>query len=158
VNYRVVYDVRHAMPNSWWLILIPLILAPAGYAIFREAHRFEEPKAGIFGLGLMFMAGLGVLFVVGGSVIPYLGMRSRVLRGAYRIVEGTVRDFVPGGAHQSESWVLESDSTVDSYSYSPSIVDAGYDQTAPDGGEVREGLRVRVWDVDGRIARLENGR
>jgi len=157
LTYRVVYDVRHAMPNVWWLIVIPLVLGPVGYGIYRQAHRFDSSKPGFVGLFLMFMAGLGTLFVIGGSLLPYLGMRSHLARGAYRVREGTVRNFVPGdaGDHRSESWVLQSVSDSVNYSYSPSIVDAGYDQTAPHGGQVREGTRVRVWEVGGRIARLE---
>jgi hypothetical protein len=157
LTYRVVYDIRHAMPNDWWLIMISLVLGPVGYGIYRQAHRFESSKTGFVGLFLVFMAGLVALFVMGGSLLPYLGLRSHVARGAYRVIEGTVRSFVPGdpGDHRSESWVLQSWSDSIRYSYSPSIVGAGYDQTAPHGGQVREGVRVRVWDVGGRIARLE---
>lgn len=155
--YRVVYDVRHAMPNVWWLIAILLVLGSAGYAIYREAHRFDSSKAGFIGLTLMVIGGVGTLAVIGGSVVPYVGMRLRVADGSYRVVEGTVRRFQPGdiGDHRSESWVLESASGSVSYSYSPSIVVAGYDQTAPHGVQVREGLHARVWDMNGRIARLE---
>jgi hypothetical protein len=157
LTFRVVYDVRHAMPNAWGLIIIPLVLGPVGYGIYKQARRFESSKTGFVGLFLVFMAGLVALFVIGGSLLPYLGLRSHVTRGAYRVIEGTVRSFVAGdaGDHRSESWVLQSSSDSIRYSYSPSIIDAGYDQTVPHGGQVREGVRLRVWDVGGRIARLE---
>ena len=52
LTYRVVYDVRHAMPNVWWLIMISLVLGPVGYGIYRQAHRFESSKTGFVGLFL----------------------------------------------------------------------------------------------------------
>jgi hypothetical protein len=44
------------------------------------------------------------------------------------------------------------------YSYSDYVVVAGFNNTQSHGGPIRNGLRVRIADIDGQIARLEVAR
>ena len=80
-----------------------------------------------------------------------------MLDGHYQVYEGVVADFVPGdvGDHRPETWTLRTPSGSFTYSYSPSILTAGYDQTAANGGLIANGVHLRVRDVGGSIARLE---
>ena len=121
-----------------------------GGSRFRERDSLVSPSS--------LSGGFAALFVVAGTALPYVGLRLLLARGQYRLVEGVVRDFVPGdaGDHRAESWTLESSAGSFHYSYNPAIIgEGGYDQTAAHGGQVREGKHVRVLDVNGRIARLE---
>jgi hypothetical protein len=154
----MIYDVRSSLPEAIGITVIPLAFIGIGVFLYRNAHLFNTSRAGFFALGLMFIGGLATLFVVAGSILPYIGLRLQLSRGNYRIVQGTVTDFVPGdlGGHQPESWSLQTSSGMFHYVYNPSVIGVGgYDQTAGRGGVVRGGLRVRVLDVGGRIARLE---
>ena len=157
LTYHVIYDVRQAMPNAWWLPLIPLAIALGGFLFYRHAHSFDSSHAGLFGLAVLFIGSVGTLIAITGTIIPYLDMRHDVSRGHYRVVEGIVCEFVPGdsGDHRRESWAIQTATGSVGYTYSPAMLDAGYNRTAPHGGRVANGLRVRVFDVDGRIARLE---
>jgi hypothetical protein len=86
-----------------------------------------------------------------------LGAWFRVSRGHYVTVEGTVEDFIAGdsGDHRPETWSVRDSKGLHRYSYSPSRGFVGFTQTQAHGGPMRSGLRVRVADVDGLIARLE---
>jgi hypothetical protein len=157
LTYQVIYDVRHALPNAWWLPLISLAIAVGGFLLYRRAGTFDSPRAGLFGLGVLLVGSVGTLITITGTIVPYFAMRYDVSQGHYRVVEGTVREFVPGdpGGHRWESWAIQTPTGPVFYAYSPSLLAAGYNQTAPYGGRVANGLRVRVFDVDGCIARLE---
>ena len=157
--YRVVYDVRQAWPNGLWIIFPFGSVAGIGAWLARDQAKNEDsdPKLWLMALGALGVGGCGVLFILGFSVLPYFAMRISVAHGDYEIREGVVHNFVPGdpGAHQQECWVLHTTKGDFAYAYSPSLIDAGYEQTAADGGRVSEGAHVRVFDVRGRIAHLE---
>ena len=157
LSYQLVYDVRHAMPNAWALTLVFLFVFVAGFILYRRAPSFKSPRPGLIAPLLMLLGGAWTLFAIGATIIPYVGMRLHVARGTYRIAEGIVRDFHAGdsGDHRAESWTLDTPSGPQQYSYTPSILEAGYNQTAPHGGQIRDGVRVRLLDVGGRIAQLE---
>jgi hypothetical protein len=44
------------------------------------------------------------------------------------------------------------------YRYSDSVVTAGFNNTQPHGGPIREGMTVRITNFGGQIARLEIAR
>lgn len=74
--------------------------------------------------------------------------------GRYDIVEGPVRNFVPGdrGGHQDESFSVVTGGTTYSYRYRSSMHEPGFHRSA---GPMRAGIHVRIADVGGHIARLE---
>jgi hypothetical protein len=73
--------------------------------------------------------------------------------GHYALVEGPVMAFVPGrpDGHPPERFQVG----THVYEISPYRDTGGYSQIRAAGGVLRPGLRVRIYDVDGRIARLE---
>ena len=160
--FRVLYDVRHSFPETFFVGFAPLAVLVLGIVIYRQrgvVARFGGGayRVALFGIGAMVIGGLGTLFLMLGTLIPDLGLRLAVSRGRYQVHEGIVTDFVPGdaGDHRSESWTVKTASDAFSFSYSPSILEPGYNQTAAHEGQIANGLYVRVWEVDGRIARLE---
>jgi hypothetical protein len=84
-------------------------------------------------------------------------MREAIRDGRYRIVEGTVTDFVPAdaGDHHPEHFAVLTPGGRVEYFYSESTVTQGFNQSQNHGGPIRDGLRVRIADVGGKIARLE---
>jgi hypothetical protein len=84
-------------------------------------------------------------------------VRFRLNHGDYVVVEGVVRDFVPADwiGHRHELWRVRSGDQDYWYSYSESVITAGFRQTQQQGGPIHNGVRVRIADMDGLIARLE---
>jgi hypothetical protein len=162
VQFRAAYDARHSFPDTALVAFIPLVFVLIGFLIYRQravVARFGGSSSNVtfFGLFAMVVGGLGVLIIIVTTVLPDIGLRIALADGHYRVHEGVVTQFVPGdrGDHQPESWCLRAASDSFAYSYSPSILEPGYKLTAAHGGQIANGLRVRVWDVGGIIARLE---
>jgi hypothetical protein len=162
VHYRVLYDVRHSFPDTAFAAFVPLIFVLIGFLVYRQRaviarYGGSSLRVSFFGLAAMVIGGAGTLFLVVGTVFPDIGLRIALADGHYQVHEGIVANFVPGdsGDHRSESWSLDTGTESFSYSYSPSILEPGYNLTAAHGGQIANGLRVRVWNVGGNIARLE---
>ena len=160
-TFQLIYDIRQAFPAELRIAVIPVLFLLLGIVLYRIADRFETSRVGFIGLACMIVGGLATLYFVAEILIPTVGLRIHLARGEYRVLEGRVRSFVPGdpGDHHAESWSLVTSAGTYQYSYNPAVVGGGgYAQTAPHGGQIREGARVRVTDVGGRIARLEIAR
>jgi hypothetical protein len=162
VHFRVVYDARHSFPDTALVAFIPLVFVLFGFLVYRQrgvVSRFGGSSSSVafFGLFAMVVGGLGVVIIIITVVLPDIGLRIALADGHNRVHEGVVTQFVPGdsGDHQPESWCLRAANDSFVYSYSPSILEPGYNLTAAHGGQIANGLRVRVWDVGGIIARLE---
>lgn len=85
-------------------------------------------------------------------------LRDRQLRNGlksekFEVVEGVVTNFIPELAkgHSDETF----DVGDHHYALSHYTITGGYHETQAHGGVFREGLRVRIADVDGVIVRLE---
>jgi hypothetical protein len=76
--------------------------------------------------------------------------------GRYEVIEGTVQGFHAGAAssHPPE----EFDVSGHHFRYAPAELLYTFNHVAGAGGPMREGLRVRIASVEGRIARLEIAR
>ena len=99
---------------------------------------------------------IGVLSTAAVNVVSYRDYREMVQRlnaGKYTVVEGRVQQFdpMPWGGHKNETFVVDDHF----YSYSDYQVTAGFNRTSSHGGPIRQGLHVRIADVDGVIGRLE---
>ena len=159
-HFRVLYDVRHSFPDTALAGFVPLIFVLIGFLVYRQRaviarYGGSSVHVSFFGLAAMFVGAAGTLFLVVGTVLPDIGLRIALANGHYHVHEGIVTDFIPGDGHRPEAWILKGADSSCSYSYSPSILEPGYNKIAPQGGVIRNNLRLRVWDVGGNIARLE---
>jgi hypothetical protein len=159
------YSLAYTLPRDAYtprallaLLGIPLFLA--GRALGRRVTAVNVwDWLGQLGLpvGLQF-AGIVIIFAF--FLLPTVQaayLLLRLGRGHFTTVQGVVVDFVPGDPddHVRESWAVVDDSGRHDYAYGPATIAPGFDRTQPHGGPIRAGLRVRVADVDGHIARLE---
>jgi hypothetical protein len=126
-----------------------LLMAVLGSFFDRLNHR------GKFSLRTRFVVGgalVVALITLVGGYSQHKALRNAVERGEYRTVEGVVKHFAP--AREWGDWESFNVGN-DRYQYSDSYIVPGYHRTALKGGVMRDGLRVRIADVDGQIARLE---
>jgi hypothetical protein len=143
------------MPFAW-LVFLPFLLV--GLALIVAGSRTspeERFKRGVWRVG-------GVFAIVSATVaaiqtrLETKHFIDRARRGDVLIVEGRVTDFIAGAAsgHPPESFQVAGRW----YRYSPYELVPGFHQVAANGGPLREGVIVRIGDVDGRIARLKVSR
>ncbi|MFL5560996.1 MAG: hypothetical protein ACJ79K_05935 [Gemmatimonadaceae bacterium] len=90
----------------------------------------------------------------------FAAMRDAVRAGKFTLVEGRVDDFhAPWRLNQQrtipEKFTVYSHKQTFRYRYLESELAPGFNTPSDRGGPIRSGLRVRIADVDGRIARLE---
>ncbi|WP_461535268.1 hypothetical protein [Spongorhabdus nitratireducens] len=85
-------------------------------------------------------------------------LRALYEQGRFHVVEGIVEDFDPmtSRGNKNESFTVNGVM----FKYSGYRITQGFNQTASEGGPVREGLPVRVSyiDQDNTIIKLETGR
>jgi len=144
---------------AWPMAAIGLLAAAAGVglgaylrrrAVASTAARTVATSAVIFGASWALLVG-------GGLYAQHGQLRSALDDGSFVRVEGVVYDRPPGAARDAEggSWVVETGTVAHWYRYDSSPLTVGYRRTAPGTGGLRDGSRVRIADVGGRIARVE---
>jgi hypothetical protein len=138
------------------LVLPVFLLGFWAYHHHRATSSTPNLRAMLIGWILMSFAVLGLLFFVGGSLLPYIALRVRMARSSYEVLEGAITDFRTGhGGTRLETWTLQTHNGARSYAYSAHVLGGGYDGTGKAGSRLRNGLHARLYDVGGRIARLE---
>jgi hypothetical protein len=156
---QVLYDAgRRAFP-AWPVAVVGLLVAAAGVglgAYFRRRRIASSVAQTVVTSAIIF--GVSWSLLVGGGLYAQHGQLRRALReGSFVRVEGVVYDSPPGAAKDANggSWVVESGSTAHWYRYDRSPLAVGYRRSAPGTGGLRDGSRVRIADIGGRIARIE---
>src|SRR5215204_3432702 len=149
--YEVIYDAAQVRFPAW-----PVALTGGLGAYFRRRGVRSTIGQTIVTSAIIF--GVSWTLLVGGGLYAQHGQLQRALReGTFVRVEGIVYDRPPGGAEDAEgpSWVVDAGGTAHWYRYDRSPLAVGYRRSAPGTGGLRNGARVRIADIGGRIARLE---
>jgi hypothetical protein len=159
VAYEVVYDAARLAFPAWPVAAVGLAVAAAGAglgAYFRRRGVASAPARMAVSSAVIFGASWALL--VGGGLYAQHGQLRRALQeGSFVRIEGQVYDRPPGAARDAEgaSWVVEAGQIAHWYRYDRSPLSVGYRRPAPGTGGIRDGSRVRIADIGGRIARLE---
>ena len=158
-TYRVIYDAAQQRFPAWPLAALGLVAAAAGVglaAYFRQRGVASALARSVVTSAIIF--GVSWSLLVGGGLYLQHGQLRRALsEGSYVRVEGVVYDSPPGSARDATgaSWVVESGNVAHWYRYDRSPLAVGYRRAAPGTGGLRDGVRVRIADLGGRIAKLE---
>lgn len=158
-TYRVIYDAAQMRFPAWPLAAIGLAVAICGVglgAYFRQ-RGVRSTLASTLVTSLIIF-GVSWSLLVGGGLFAQFGqLRTALREGSFVRVEGVVYDAPPGVSKDvdQKSWVVESGTTAHWYRYDSSPLSVGYRRPRPGAGGLRDGSRVRIADVGGRIARLE---
>ena len=158
-TYQVIYDAAAVRFPAWPIASVGLLVAAIGIgvgaylrqrALTSAIARTAVTSAIIFGVSWALLVG-------GGLYAQHGQLRSALEEGSVVRVEGIVYDSPPGAARDADgkSWVVESGTTAHWYRYDSSPLAVGYRRAAPGTGGLRDGARVRIADVGGRIARVE---
>jgi len=160
MEYRVAFDVAEAGCRYWWFPVSGLALLTVGLLRLRHQRRHPDPSRSRWRrVEPAAMVAFGVLITISSFGATYGEYRQLVAALEHRdftVVEGVVHNFVPMPyeGHADESF----DVAGHHYEYSDFMVTEGFNNTQSHGGPIRDGLRVRIADVGGRIARLEIAR
>jgi hypothetical protein len=156
-DFLLVYDAR-AEPlvrgqDFTWLLVVAAAVATFLLRRYMPSRPewMDRPAVIVAVVAFTTLAGGGWVAARYSQVI---GLRNHLNRGDYVLVEGRVENFVRGdrGGHRDESWSVRSGGRLHTYRYSWATMVPGFHGSA---GPIREGLHVRLADVDGHIARLE---
>ena len=157
---EVVYDAAQLAFPAWPVALVGLAVAAAGIglgAYLRQRKinsavaRTAVTSAVIFGVSWTLLVG-------GGLYTQHNQLRRELAEGSFVRVEGVVYDNPPANKledAQGESWVVEVGKVAHWYRYDSSPLSVGYRRAGPGTGGLRDGTKVRLADIGGRIARVE---
>jgi hypothetical protein len=156
----VVFDIAVVGYRNWTfpafgLIFVAIALAVLAYRSWRPVP--NRPLLGrLWPYAYLALSVAWVALALGLSYPSYQRLRGALESGRFTVVEGTVTNFVPmpPEGHRLEQFEVAGHS----YAYSDFVVTPGFNNTQSHGGPIRDGLRVRIADVDGEIARLEIAR
>lgn len=163
MDYQLVFDTATQGYTTWRAALLPgCIAVGAGLLALISSVGKSSAELGRARLYRRLSGSVAVLAAFGFGVIltmswrDYERLRTALASGAYRTVEGQVSSFVPERAegHPREMFRVGDTQFV----YSTSYVTSAFHWTAGRGGPMRDGLWVRIADVDGAIVRLEIAR
>ncbi len=157
MKYKVVFDVAQVGFKDWSFSAFGLIFIVIGVGML--IYRWKNPakdstfRTRIFPYAFTAFACFWTATSFWATYSGYSHLRNALHNGKYTIVEGTVTDFVPMPytGHAMEKFNVNGHH----YEYSDFVVVAGFNNTQSHGGPIRQGLKVRIADVGGQIARLE---
>lgn len=145
----VLYDVARTSYVEWRELLTSIVIVILGaLVVLREERRYR--------FGGIFLIAIGLSFLVlgtGASAIQHRDLVMRLRSGKYENVEGAITDFSPGSfdGHVQERFTVAGHR----YTFSSAKSMAGYHDVQGAGGPLGDGVRVRIADVNGMIARFE---
>ena len=151
IQYSVVYDLRETAYWGWVPPLLVGVLVTFALVQFGRAEA-KRRTARLYWVGACFAA----LAALGVTLPPYMlyrRMLHQLSTGQAPTIEGIVTGFSAGGkdGHPPEWFSVDGHL----FEYSNGDMEPGFNRASETGGLVRNGERVRIASVDGRIARLE---
>lgn len=156
MNYVTVFDVTQSGYGFYWPVILGVPFAGLGlFALLAKRNKGQAPLYFFLILGGSFAA----ICIVGTLLLIGLGryrLTSALRHGRCQVVEGVVEDFrpVPLDGRGEESFAVAGHR----FRYSDYQFLPGFHQSQFRGGPIREGLQVKIYHVDGDIARLEIAR
>jgi len=158
-SYQVVYDARLEERVSFMPALaVGALCVLLGLALVFDTRLFTRDRAKF--QSVRWMGAAIAVFSPLATCGSYVEMkddaelRRRLDAGEYTLMEGVVTRYVPGrrDGRGDEEWTVEGGGRSRRYRFNSAVHEGGYREVL---GPVKQGSRVRIADVDGRIVRLE---
>jgi hypothetical protein len=156
-HYRLVYDLAQAGYTGWPYPGIAVALLVVSVANAKLRRRRRQPLGPWGDRSTAAFLGCVAILLFAVTYLPYRSMRKALESGRFTVVEGTVQRYRLNDpvTTDEETWEVVSGGSVYRYSYDNATPEPGFGHTTAHGGPIHEGLRVRIADVGGSIARLE---
>jgi hypothetical protein len=156
-SYQVVFDLRRQLPGDWWGAAMPLAIA---FVLLRFARRGTSRAERILRPLITGFAVFLSLVIAAATTLQYVGLRRALEGGNVRWVEGTVTEFIPEDVmtKRREQFVVVTPTGRYGYSYASSLGRGGFNGSPFHHGPLRDGLSVRIADVNGVIVSLQVAR
>ncbi|MDB4899150.1 MAG: Concanavalin A-like lectin/glucanase superfamily protein [Gemmatimonadetes bacterium] len=161
IRYTTVYDVRDENTEhlTSTIVLGMVMVGLAALLVLDRMGRvpFRVPR--LVCIVAFLLIAVGILPRSARAGAATREMQRAVRDGRYTVVEGRVEEFAPATANRRgrrvERFAVHANERVYRYSYRDNLRGLGFHTPRYNGGPIRSMLRVRIADVDGRIARLE---
>lgn len=156
LRYIPVFDVARDGFAAWWFSGVGIAFIAIGTGVLIYVRKQTGPKARLRKMFMMVWTGAAVLWTISAYSVTraeYVRLRDALATHRGLLVEGVVTHFKPepSGGHANE----EFDVGERHYSFSDYVVISGYHRSKSHGGAIREGLHVRITDINGQIGRLD---
>lgn len=152
-DYHVVFSVLQKSPPRELFFVVPTVIAIATIiALVLVIRR----KASLILTGIVYVVFLLMAILVSpfpGVQDMYARAKNLYVHGQYSVAEGPVADFhpMPYSGHQMETFSVNGVQ----FSYSDYVIVPCFNNTAPHGGPIHQGLRVRIAYSGDCILKLE---
>lgn len=166
----VLYDIREVVGVETGSIAVGLTFVAVGLLSLwyaggqrRLATRRDDPELGRSATRNRSKAFTAITLGLLAATVPSLmlvrgtrDLQRRLSVGDVEMMEGTIRKFRNDLPSDGQSWEVFDGTRTRHFEYRRGVATAGFRGTADTGGEpLRNGRRVRVFDVGGTIVRLE---
>jgi hypothetical protein len=155
-HYEVIYSVITAGYRWWPIVIFGFVALATCVAILLAQRRFpatvKRPwhrPVGIFVLAFVFSMSADAAW---STHRKYTELCRRLRAGEFDLVEGTVEGLIQAEGKTPEGFTVSGHRYAGYRSFD---LTPGYHADVANGGTLRDGMQVRIADVDGAIARLE---
>jgi len=146
----VLYDVSRTSFVELREVLPSVVMIAIGFLLLfvREERRYRIGSVFLLGGGFAFL-----ILIAGERAIQHRTLVRRLRNGDYETVEGAMTNFIPGSfdGHRPEQFSVAGHT----YTFHGNTSTAGYHDVQGPNGPLRDGIIVRIADVNGTIARFE---
>ena len=146
----VLYDVTRSSVIAWQDVLPSVLMIALGLLLWlrRDDKRYRIGSLALLGFGIL----VGTVSVAV-AAIQHRALSRRLATGDYDRVEGAITNFSPGSfdGHTTELFTVAGHT----YTFKSTVTRAGYHDVQGSNGPLRDGVVVRIADINGTIARLE---
>jgi hypothetical protein len=151
-DYQIVFVVLQKSPPWWLSAVVPTAVAVSTVLAIVVFVKYKTRRVSL-AVAYVVMLFMAMTLSPAGMSDMYARAKDTYVKGDYSIAEGTVANFqpMPYSGHQNETFSVNG---VE-FSYSDSIVDPCFNNTASHGGPIRDGLRVRIAYSGDCILKLE---
>jgi len=154
----VAYDLLVNGYENWWFPAFGLVAGGASFLVYLVL-KYVGPKpmtkmTKLSSVGGMLVSVVFIILALSRTYGDYARLAEAYRSGDYREVAGKIENFAesdPARGHGDERFTVGGVP----FSYSRSIVSAGFRKTRASGGPLRDGLVVRIRYIGTAIVRLE---
>jgi hypothetical protein len=149
LHYKLVYNVADSGFKGWWFLVFGLIFLLGGIFLRMppseslDQRRPNRARQAVLSFAILFSI-IWAIAAICGTSFDYLAARWALATGTAQYVEGRVEHFAPDTGQRPHAFE-EFDVKGVPFRYRDGLINAGFNNTALNGGPIQEGLPVHIW-------------